>query len=262
MMIYHIDETQSGNDHQWYPAYTDSGHYKVALEQADGDWDLEHDINSGDTGDPFPGSTANRSFNNSTTPDSKNYAFGATYVAVANISNSGHVMTADLGIANAPSVPGPVCRPMVHTPTIAVRFSISPIRPGPRFIKSRSITIRISRRQPFNVANLINSQYTPTSDLSDAYLLLACASRQWPGLVRVDLDLVRDCRCHRAGRAFRSHRQRLQSQPLDQQRRYSRSTGLIPPMSAVFKKRFINSAIPRPQISIPRVRSSFLRRET
>ena len=42
--IYHVDESISdngANDNQWYPGYTAYGHYKVALEQADGLWELE-----------------------------------------------------------------------------------------------------------------------------------------------------------------------------------------------------------------------------
>ena len=50
--------------------HTSSGHYLVALEQADGLWNLENKEDYGDIGDPYPGSTDNRNFNNSTIPDS------------------------------------------------------------------------------------------------------------------------------------------------------------------------------------------------
>jgi immune inhibitor A len=96
LMIYHIDETQYGNDFQWYPGYTSAGNYLVALEQADGDWDLEQNVNDGDSGDPYPGSTTNRTFDKNSTPDSKDYGFDTTMVAVRNISNSAATMTADL----------------------------------------------------------------------------------------------------------------------------------------------------------------------
>ena len=42
--VWHVDENQSGNDNQWYPGYTSYGHYLVALEQADGLWQLEQKI--------------------------------------------------------------------------------------------------------------------------------------------------------------------------------------------------------------------------
>jgi immune inhibitor A len=98
LCIYHVDETQGTNDNEWYPGHTASGNYKVALEQADGLWQLEQNANYGNTGDPWPGSANKRAFNNSTTPDTKNYAGQATYIAVANISDAGATMTADLTV--------------------------------------------------------------------------------------------------------------------------------------------------------------------
>lgn len=98
MLIYHVDEYQSGNNNQWYPGHTTSGHYLVAVEQADGHWDLEQNYNAGDAGDPYPGNTMNRAFNDSTIPDSKDYDFNTTYVSVENISDSGDTMTADIGV--------------------------------------------------------------------------------------------------------------------------------------------------------------------
>jgi M6 family metalloprotease-like protein len=96
LMIYHVDETQDGNDNQWYPGHTSYGNYEVALEQADGDWDLEKYNNDGDSGDPYPGSSTNRTFDKNSTPDSKDYDSDTTMVAVRNISNSATNMTADL----------------------------------------------------------------------------------------------------------------------------------------------------------------------
>ncbi|MBU0508928.1 M6 family metalloprotease domain-containing protein [bacterium] len=102
LMIYHVDETQSGNNNQWYPGYTTNGHYLVALEQADGLWHLEQETNSGDAGDPFPGSAVKRTFDASSTPDSRDYNFNDTQVAVRNISNSASTMTADLYVIVTP----------------------------------------------------------------------------------------------------------------------------------------------------------------
>ncbi|RPH92854.1 M6 family metalloprotease domain-containing protein, partial [candidate division KSB1 bacterium] len=96
LLIWHIDDNQSGNDNQWYPGHTGSGHYLAALEQADGDWDMERNVNEGDTGDPYPGSTTNRTFDSLSTPDSRSYASVNTLVGVRNISNSLATMTADL----------------------------------------------------------------------------------------------------------------------------------------------------------------------
>lgn len=85
VLIWHVDENQSGNDHQWYPGYTSSGHYLVALEQADGQWHMEQNINSGEAGDPYPGTTSNTEFSFWSTPDSKAYNGTDTQVYISAI---------------------------------------------------------------------------------------------------------------------------------------------------------------------------------
>jgi immune inhibitor A len=49
LLIWHIDEAISDN--------TNETHYMVGLVQADGKKDLELSVNTGDDGDPFPGSS-------------------------------------------------------------------------------------------------------------------------------------------------------------------------------------------------------------
>ncbi len=101
LCIYHVDENVvTDNDRQWYPGYTFNGHYTVALEQADGDWDLENNViyNYGDDGDPFPGSSVNRLFTAASMPSSDTYNGTATYVVIADISNSAATMTADFNV--------------------------------------------------------------------------------------------------------------------------------------------------------------------
>jgi len=100
LLIYHCDDSEYGNNNQWYPGHTNDGNYQVALEQADGLWELEQN-GGADSGDPFPGSTTNRTFNGNSTPDSDNYNFQNTLVAVTNISNAASTMTADLTVGNA-----------------------------------------------------------------------------------------------------------------------------------------------------------------
>jgi immune inhibitor A len=90
LLIWHIDESIASN--------TDENHPKVALEQADGKRNLELGNNRGDKGDPYPGSSNNKNFNNDTTPNSKSYGSVKTCVAVNNISASGPIMTADLAV--------------------------------------------------------------------------------------------------------------------------------------------------------------------
>lgn len=98
LLIYHIEEQSGSNNNQWYPGYTSNGHYLVAVEQADGDWDLEHNANSGDAGDPWPGSMDAAIFDGVSVPDSRDYNFQSTSVAVKNISASADTMTADFQV--------------------------------------------------------------------------------------------------------------------------------------------------------------------
>lgn len=104
LLIWHVDESISdygANDHQWYPGYSSYGHYKVALEQADGLWQLEKKLSYGNSGDPYPGNLIQRTFDGATTPNSNGYGGTETYVAVTNVSNSNDTMTADFTVRPA-----------------------------------------------------------------------------------------------------------------------------------------------------------------
>ena len=85
VLIWHVDDNMSSNDNQWYPGHTSSGHYRLALEQADGLWQLEKYTSSGDPGDPYPGSSGNPFFHHWSTPDSDDYLFDHTSVYVGPI---------------------------------------------------------------------------------------------------------------------------------------------------------------------------------
>jgi M6 family metalloprotease-like protein len=106
LCIYHVDESVgTQNDNEWYPGHTSSGHYLVALEQADGNWNLEKNVDSGTAGDPFPGTTNKTFLDSITVPDTKDYNFQTTRVAVRNISPSGAVMQADFEVGVPPADP-------------------------------------------------------------------------------------------------------------------------------------------------------------
>lgn len=102
LLIYHVDDAQGTNANQWYPGHTSSGHYKVALEQADGLWQLEQETSQGNSGDPWPGSSNRRAYNSTSTPNSLDYNGLNQGISVTNISNSGATMTADL-VGSAPA---------------------------------------------------------------------------------------------------------------------------------------------------------------
>ncbi|MCK5785232.1 MAG: M6 family metalloprotease domain-containing protein [Candidatus Sabulitectum sp.] len=85
VLIWHVDKYQSNNNYQWYPGHTEDGHYRVALEQADGQWHLEKNMGGGDVGDPYPGSSGNSEFTYWTIPDSRTYTGVDTQVYVSSI---------------------------------------------------------------------------------------------------------------------------------------------------------------------------------
>ena len=95
LLVYHIDESIDSNDYE--------RHYMVGLVQADGLRQLEQGVSEGDTGDPFPGSSRNRSLTPTSDPSSESYARANTGVSVTNISASGNVMTARFTVQSAPS---------------------------------------------------------------------------------------------------------------------------------------------------------------
>jgi len=99
LLIYHVDESVSGNSQEWCPGDPPTPHYKVALEEADGLCQLgSGPYVSGDMGDPFPGSKNKRAFDDTTTPSSRDYYGDPTQVAVWNISDSDSVMYANLDV--------------------------------------------------------------------------------------------------------------------------------------------------------------------
>jgi M6 family metalloprotease-like protein len=109
LLIWHIDESQSGNTNECktYPhSSCASNHYLVALEQADGLRGLENNLDGGDDGDPFPGSTGNLAWTNLTNPESSSwYSTDDTCIRVTNTNPSGSDMDADVTISCLNPVP-------------------------------------------------------------------------------------------------------------------------------------------------------------
>jgi len=75
-----------GNTQQWFPGLPGASHYRVALEQADGLWSLEHNSNQGDNGDPFPGAFGRVLFSSLTVPNSRAYNGTDTEVSVRRVA--------------------------------------------------------------------------------------------------------------------------------------------------------------------------------
>jgi immune inhibitor A len=104
LLIWHIDDGKNDNGSAWWPGQDPAQHYLVALEQADGLYQLEHATSVGNAADPFPGTGNVMTFSASSTPNSDSYQSGATSVAVTNITTSGSNIIADLMVGLAAGV--------------------------------------------------------------------------------------------------------------------------------------------------------------
>lgn len=112
LLVWHIDgdtisskmNANTVNDYECYPGgpSCSTGHYGVALVQADNLWELEKNIDRGDGGDPFPGSTGKTSFTDSSSPNSRFYNGTPSNVSITGISASGPTMTATLSLPIIP----------------------------------------------------------------------------------------------------------------------------------------------------------------
>lgn len=71
----------------------------VKIMQADGRDDLKSRANEGDAGDVFPGSFTNRSFNESTQPNSNDYDGNYSMVSIYNISDPDSVITMSVAVS-------------------------------------------------------------------------------------------------------------------------------------------------------------------
>jgi M6 family metalloprotease-like protein len=95
LLIWHLDETVTSDN----TANVNPNHRLVDLEQADGlrQLNIGDGGNSGDTGDPYPGSTGNRTFSASSNPNSHFYSGLSSGVTISSISNCGSTMTLSFG---------------------------------------------------------------------------------------------------------------------------------------------------------------------
>ncbi len=78
LLIWHIDESRANNNQE--------GAYFIALEQADGRFDLEKNLNYGDQGDPWPGSSHSYTFDSYSKPSTLLNDGSVTDIGLYNIS--------------------------------------------------------------------------------------------------------------------------------------------------------------------------------
>ena len=114
LLIWHIDENKNFNNQEWYPGQTNTNHMKVALEQSDGSFELEHDLDQGDAADPFPGTGNKTAFDATSSPNSDSYTNGSSFVGVQDIGSSGLVITADLVVGFSAGVDDDLLLPSAY----------------------------------------------------------------------------------------------------------------------------------------------------
>ena len=100
LIIYHVDENRRYGSYRFSsgPANDDETHKLVDVEEADGLDDMDNEVNRGDAGDPFPGTSNNFTFNDNSYPSSSRYDNTETGISIYNISSSDSLMTADVNI--------------------------------------------------------------------------------------------------------------------------------------------------------------------
>ena len=95
LLIWHIDDSKVNNN--------DPADYWVGLMQADGKHQLElpsaqTDYNTGDDGDPYPGSSNNATLDKNSNPNSNDKSGRPTGVSITNIVMNAGVVSCDVGI--------------------------------------------------------------------------------------------------------------------------------------------------------------------
>jgi immune inhibitor A len=96
LLIYHVNENRRAGFNSFGPINDDENDKMIDLEAADGEHDLDDNMNRGDAGDPFPGTSDNMNFNGSTNPSSDRNDGFHTGIAVVNISEPDSIMYADI----------------------------------------------------------------------------------------------------------------------------------------------------------------------
>jgi M6 family metalloprotease-like protein len=102
MAIWHINSNKTNSFGNSVNA--DENLKGVDLEEADGLNDLDNEVNRGDNGDLFPGTSNNTSFTDNTTPNAQTYTLANTNLQIRNISENSNTISFDFGAA-----PGPPC---------------------------------------------------------------------------------------------------------------------------------------------------------
>lgn len=92
LMIWHIDEDESGN-HLHNHGFNKYSHFQIYLEQADGSFQLDKRLNKGDQGDAFTGASA--IYSDTTTPNAKWWDGTTSGLSISNVTIDGSTLSFD-----------------------------------------------------------------------------------------------------------------------------------------------------------------------
>jgi M6 family metalloprotease-like protein len=104
LAVWHINTTKTNSSGNSVNA--DESLKGVDLEEADGIQDLDNEVNRGDGGDLFPGTSNITTFDDNSNPSARNYSLAATGLELRNIAESGTTLNFDFGPFVAASCSG------------------------------------------------------------------------------------------------------------------------------------------------------------
>ncbi|KNY29155.1 dockerin type I domain-containing protein [Pseudobacteroides cellulosolvens] len=157
LIIWHIDRKGNNN----YQDMTATKHYITSIEQADGKFDMEKNVNTGDTGDFFRAGYKDK-FNDVTTPNSKWWNGTSSGFNISNVSAIGDNMTFVFSSTSDAITPKPT-----STPTATLKPTFTPtVTPKPTYTPTLKPTITPTPTQvkTFKLSGYIAPDFTYSPD--------------------------------------------------------------------------------------------------
>ena len=170
LAIFHIDDSASYTT-EGYPGFTDwpNSHYRVALLQADGFYNLEKGNNRGDATDLFSspsvtGISSSGTSSGKANPNTSGYKGGyyGTGITIKDISVPGANMTFNV-LIETPPTHTPTARPTTRTPTARPTTRTPTARPTTRTPTARPTTRTPTARPTTRTPTARPTTHTPTS---------------------------------------------------------------------------------------------------
>ena len=179
VLIWHIDETRTSSN----SANATDSRRLDDIEQADGSNDLgPARRNKGDAGDPYPGSSGNRTFNASSNPTSNLYGGVASGVSVTNISNCAGTMSADISAPGTGAATSTPTRTPTRTVTRTATATVTPSGPTPTRTRTGTPTnTRVPGSMVYIYLPVIVSNYPPAPPTATATVTRTPTRTATPG---------------------------------------------------------------------------------